>query len=178
MQLPDKYKWLSDEPAPKILLEALKTYGVKETPGLRSNPVILNWAKTVGLDRIYTTDSIPWCALGMTYWAKQARYLPPQESLAAASWVHFGNGVAKFEEMLGDVLVFTRKGGNHVALYVGEDEDFFHILGANQNDAVGIERKSKAQLIAARRCQWQFGQPPNVRKIHLQASGEISAKES
>jgi cell wall-associated NlpC family hydrolase len=36
--------------------------------------------------------------------------------------------------MLGDVLVFRRGGGGHVALYVGEDEEAFHVLGGNQAD--------------------------------------------
>ena len=42
--LPKQYAWLDAEPGPRILVEALKTYGTIEKLGEGSNPSILAWA--------------------------------------------------------------------------------------------------------------------------------------
>lgn len=52
--------------------------------------------------------------------------------------------------MLGDVLVFPRGAGGHVAFYVGEDSRHFHILGGNQDNQVSIILKAKQPLIDGR----------------------------
>ena len=70
--LPKQYAWLETEPGPRILVEALKTYGTIEKPGEGSNPSILAWAKVTGLDRIYRNDATAWCGLAMAYVAGQA----------------------------------------------------------------------------------------------------------
>ena len=46
--LPKQYAWLSSESGPRILVEALKTFGTIEKPGEGSNPSILTWAKITG----------------------------------------------------------------------------------------------------------------------------------
>ena len=79
--------------------------------------------------------------------------------------------------MLGDVLTFKRDGGGHVALYVGEDAGFYHVLGGNQSDQVCITRIARSRLHKARRPKYN-AQPANVRKIALAASGKVSSNEA
>ncbi len=57
------YDWLKEEKSPRILVQAVKQLGVKEFVGKTHNPIILGWAKNLGLERIYTNDEIPWCGL-------------------------------------------------------------------------------------------------------------------
>ena len=70
--LPGKYKWLEQEPGPRILKEFIKIYGTQETIGSSDNPTIMWWAKSIGLEDEYIHDSIPWCGLTVAYVAAQA----------------------------------------------------------------------------------------------------------
>lgn len=178
--LPRQYTWLTREPAPRLLIEFLKLHGTQEDTGPDSNPVIINWAKEIGLWHVYKNDEIAWCGLAMGYAAAMAgwEYAPRGNALWARNWLTWGNPVALGQEMLADVLIFPRGTGGHVAIYVGEDDTYFHILGGNQSDAVNIKLKPKAELIAPRRCPWRIMQPPNVRKIFLASTGEVSTGEA
>jgi uncharacterized protein (TIGR02594 family) len=174
--IPKKYQWLNNEPGPRMLVEALKTFGTKEMPGTGDNPEILSWANETGLHRVYSADSVPWCGLWMATIAKRADKQPVEDPLWARNWAKFGQEVT--EAMLGDVLVFKRGSGGHVALYVGQDKEAYHCLGGNQSDAVTITRIAKNRCIAIRRPEWKIAQPANVRKVVLQASGQLSENES
>jgi uncharacterized protein (TIGR02594 family) len=176
--LPIKYQWLAKEGAPKMLVEALKLYGTLETPGTMNNPTILAWAKEIGkeIQGQYTADSIPWCGLFMALVAHRAEKEWPKSPLWALSWATFGTRTST--PMLGDVLVFTRQGGGHVGIYVGEDETAYHVLGGNQSDKVSIARIAKNRLYTARRPIYAIGQPANVRKIQLASDGTLSTNEA
>lgn len=181
MTLPSRYRWLLKEPGPKILVEALKTHGVIEVPGPGNNPDIMRWARFLDLGAVYTHDGIAWCGLGMAYWARMAGYAPPHNPLWARNWLKWGT-FAKVP-MLGDVMVFERGTGGHVALYVGEDASHWHIFGCNQSDQVNIVRKAKnaprgSRLIAARRSPFRIGQPANIRVVRLAATGPVSTREA
>jgi cell wall-associated NlpC family hydrolase len=80
--------------------------------------------------------------------------------------------------MLGDLLVFSRKGGGHVGIYVGETGAFYHVFGANQGDQVNIRMIPKARCIAVRRPAWKIAQPDNVRVIKLTRGGVVSISEA
>jgi uncharacterized protein (TIGR02594 family) len=169
------YNFLKKETAPKILVEAYKLLGVKETLGKDNNPVILNWAETVGLKRQYTADEIPWCGLFMAFVCHKAAKPIPVNPLWARNWNNFGK--PQKVAMLGDVLVFSRGSGGHVGIYVGEDEKCYHVLGGNQGDAVSIVRIQKVRCIGIRRTDWSRAQPLNVRVIRLSSNGVISNDE-
>lgn len=47
--IPEHYRWLEKETGPKMLLEAVKLYGIAEKKGDENNPEILAWAKELGL---------------------------------------------------------------------------------------------------------------------------------
>jgi len=171
------YEWLWVEPGPRMLEAMLGIFGTLEAPGTRDNPVILAWAKEVGVSG-YKKDSVAWCGLAMAVAAKRAGwpYQPEGNPLWARNWAEWGTAVAT--PMLGDVLVFPRGKGGHVSLYVGEDDSHFHILGGNQSDSVTIVRKAKSPLLAARRSPWRVSQPGNVRRVFLSPKGApISKKE-
>ena len=175
--LPPPYRWLLSESGPRMLLEALEIYGTLETPGASDNPTILAWAHEIGseLGAPYLHDSTAWCGLTMAIVAKRAGKRLPTIPLRALQWAFFG--VPSSTPMLGDVLVFARKGGGHVALYVGEDDHAYHCLGGNQADAVSITRIAKPRLFVARRPAYNVT-PANVRRVFLSAAGAISTNEA
>ena len=190
--LPAKYADLAREPGPLMLLEALRLHGTLEMKGPGDNPTIVGWADEVAKASStaytrwaadwYNADSIAWCGLFMAVVAVRASQgrperMPPPKYLAAADWVNFGKPVPQTAAMLGDVLIFTRDGGGHVGLYVGEDADYFHVLGGNQADAVNITRIAKKRCAAVRRPIYN-NQPANVRKIHRSATGAVSTNEA
>lgn len=181
-KLPPAYEWLNAEPGPRILREFINVHGTAEVKGPRSNPTILAWAKSVGLDRVYRDDSTAWCGLAMAYVAGQAGWdnAPRGNALLARNWLYWGAPAPK--AMLGDVLVFWRGNLNgtkgHVGVYVGEDATAYHVLGGNQDDRVSIKRLEKGRLIEARRCPWRINQPSNVRVVQLASNGKYSTDEA
>lgn len=179
--LPPAYAWLSDEPAPRMLVEGLKTFGVMERPGNADNPVIMGWAREIGVPAIaqaFTADSVPWCGLWAAVIAKRAGKPVNTNSLWARSWLRWGDKVQVSDAKLGDVLVFARGAtSGHVGLYVGEDDTAFHVLGGNQSDAVTITRIDKARLLGVRN-SYARAQPSNCRRIVLKASGDLSTNEA
>jgi uncharacterized protein (TIGR02594 family) len=187
MPLPTQYAWLAREGAPQMLVEAVKLVGTLETAGTADNPKIIAWADEVSAAyptkynnwaaNFYDDDGIAWCGLAQAICAVRAGREPPNNYLSALAWAAFGEPVAKTGAMLGDILVFTRKGGGHVAQYVGEDDTAFHIIGGNQSDAFTVTRKAKAQLYAVRRPKYN-NQPVNVRKVVLKATGALSVNEA
>jgi uncharacterized protein (TIGR02594 family) len=174
--IPTKYQWLTKEPGPKMIIEALQLFGTVETPGKGNNPTIMAWAKEVGgtVEKVYDADAVPWCGLFMAVVAKRTGRQIPKDPLWALNWGTFGKASPK--AMLGDVLTFTRKEGGHVGLYIGEDAVCYHVLGGNQSDRVCITRIEKKRLYTVRRPNY-ISQPTNVRVIILSAAGAISTNE-
>ena len=175
MKLPNQYKWLLQEEAPRHLLKALELYGVAEIVGSKHNPVIMGWAKELGLDKTYTADEVPWCGLFAAICLHRAGRQIVDKPLWALSWNSFG--VESKKPMLGDILTFTRNGGGHVGFYVGEDKDAFHVLGGNQGNQVCVVRIVKTRLSQCRRPAYN-SQPINVRSIALNGNGIISINEA
>ena len=178
--LPKAYAWLSQEPGPRILLQALKTYGVVETPGPGNTPEIMAWAQRTGLDRAYKNDETAWCGLWMAYTALESGWdIGFPNPLGARQWLNWGTPITEPE--LGSVLVFWRGKPSgwqgHVGLYVGEDDQAFHVLGGNTSDTVGITRIERKRLLGARECPWRVSKPTNVRRVKLAANGAPSSNE-
>lgn len=171
------YNFLKQEIAPKILVEAYKLLGIKETLGKESNPTLLAWADKLGLKKIYTADEIPWCGLFIAYVCFMAGKTPVKNPLFARNWVNYGT--KEDVAMLGDILVFSRGSiSGHVGIYVGEDDNCYHVLGGNQGDQVSIVRVPRVRCIGIRRTKWTTGQPTSVRIIKLNGTGLISENEA
>jgi uncharacterized protein (TIGR02594 family) len=173
MKLPKKYLWLAYEGAPRHLVKALELYGVTEVVGPKHNPVILEWAKELGIP--YKSDEVPWCGLFVAVCIKRAGREPVNSPLLSRNWVNFG--VASPSPMLGDVLVFSRNGGGHVGFYVGEDAKNYYVLGGNQGNQVNVVKIAKSRLLEARRPAYK-SQPLNIRKIQLNISESTSTNEA
>lgn len=177
--LPSKFKYLNEIGVlPKVVRAALGYYGLKEVIGKANNPIIMQWAKDLGLEKIYTADSIAWCGLSQSIWVKEAGYTPVKDPLWALNWKNFGTSIAKKDAMLGDVLTFKRKGGGHVGLYVGESATTFFVLGGNQSDSVSITEIKKDRLQSVSRCPWSIAQPQSVKKYIISSTGKVSTNES
>lgn len=177
--LPKKYDWLNKERMPKMLVEAIKHYGVLEYPGKGSNQVIIGWATETGVRGWYLDDSVPWCGLFVGVVAKRAGYPIRPDLLSALSWAKFGMEVQPADAKLWDILVFIRTGGGHVGFYVGEDKTHYCVFGGNQSDAVGFTWIEKSRLYAVRRPAYKIGIPANVRKIWLNRDGSpVSTNEA
>lgn len=173
------YDYLKKENSPQILVQAKVLIGTKEIIGKVHSKDIMGWAKELGLEKIYTADEIAWCGLFMAYVCKKAGLeinMSAKDALWALNWNKFGT--RQKVAMLGDVLTFTRNGGGHVGIYVGEDATCFHVIGGNQSNMVNITRIEKSRLSQIRRTAWKIAQPKNVRVIKVDASGFISKNES
>jgi len=124
---------------PPWLKEALLDLGkgVAEIAGPGDNPDIVE-------AHSYTTlkakdDETPWCSSEMCKWMERAG-IPSTSSAAAASWGNWGRELKNGQ--LGCVVVMSRTGGNHVALYLDEDDVGVYCLGGNQGDRVSVRRYS------------------------------------
>ena len=124
---------------PPWLIEGLKDLGkgVAEIAGPEDNPDIVE-------AHSYTTlgakdDETPWCSSTMCKWMERAGF-PSTRSAAAASWGNWGRELNKGR--LGCVVVMSRTGGNHVALYLDEDDAGVYCLGGNQGNRVSVCRFS------------------------------------
>jgi len=170
-----KYFWLNKEAAPLILMEAVKLIDTTEVAGTQSNPTIMKWAEELDLNKVYNNDDIPWCGLFVGVVVKRTGREIPKNPLWALNWGSWG--VPTDVPMLGDILVFKRKGGGHVGIYVGEDSYAYHVLGGNQNNTVNVVRIDKRRLLRARRPPYK-NMPQNVRQIFLSPDGKISDNEA
>ncbi len=122
--------------------------GTSERAGAADNPVILSWARALGI--AYAADSVPWCGLFVAHCLATAmpRIALPAQPLWARNWARFGTAVPP---AAGAIMVFRRGAGSgHVGFYAGESADAFRILGGNQSDGVSLAWLGKHRLLAAR----------------------------
>lgn len=124
--------------------------GTKEDPGPKNNPVILQWAEVVKVNKVYTADSIPWCGLFTGFVVASVGITPVKDPLWALNWNKFGTAIDKNKPVYGAIAAFKRNGGGHVGFVVGHDNDSLHILGGNQSDMVNITRVAKNRLVGLR----------------------------
>lgn len=156
---------------PVWMREARRLMGVREVVGKGSNPVIMGWAKRFGgwVASFFTDDDIAWCGLFMAHvlGLTLPREALPANPLGALNYNKFGRKLA--DPALGAIMTFTREGGGHVGLYVGEDETHFHVLGGNQKNSVSITRVARDRLSDIR---WpKTGEPERRGRVYLSAAG-------
>lgn len=185
MQLPSQYKWvLNIGTLPKLLEVGLKYYGTHEIKGPQNNPVIMEMAKRVGVADIYTSDDKQaWCALFMFNLCIEAgKPLPVvgkdrNNYLRAYTFCRYGKAVAFGDEKMGDIVVFTRKGGNHVAIIIAETETTFVVYGGNQSNEVGFTEIEKSRRAYCGR-YYETAAPPSAIKYRMNSSGLVSTNEA
>lgn len=182
-KLDPDYAWLRDVgPLPRHLDFALHTFGVKEVPGPANCPEIMAWRsemRDAGVKGIegFSGDAVPWCGFWMRYVMWKTDRGGPDAPLWALNWSAWGEPGGQPE--LGDVLTFTRPGGGgHVAQYIAEDrEGYYHVLGANQSDAVNIMRILKTRMVACRQPPYR-SKPASVRPYIVAPTGRKSTNEA
>lgn len=170
-------------PLPLMVHEGLKLLGTVETPGAGNSPVIMGWRNELLAAgrtdvRGYTADSIPHCGLGIAIIAHRANksIAGVKNVLWARDWLGFGTPVA--EPALGDVCVWPRGSGGHVNMFIALDAaGYVHGLGANQSDAVNIQRKHRSQALGFRRPPYRV-KPDTVQQYIVGAQGKISVREA
>jgi uncharacterized protein (TIGR02594 family) len=155
---------------PRWLKLARTDLGIRETPGVANNPVLMKRFSSItkALGIFYNADSVPWCGAMMAWWMTQSLIAPPAIAVRAKSWATWGSNLAADKLAPGAVLVFEREGGGHVAMYVGEDSTHYHCLGGNQGDAISITRIAKSRCVARR---WPKGEPVIGGSVKLTAAG-------
>lgn len=126
-------------------IEKARSYiGLKEIPGVKHNPTIVNWL--IKLKAWWKDDETPWCGTFVAHVLRESGRYVPKHWYRAKDWVNAGtplNGPA-----YGCLAIFDRKGGGHVGFVVGQDRmGNLMILGGNQNNEVSIRPFSKTRLV-------------------------------
>lgn len=176
--IPIKYQYLTQPDMPKVIQAAIAMVGVREVKGKKHNPIILGWAQTLGIDKIYTNDELAWCglshAVALLRGGKPAS-LEGYDILRALSYRSYGMGVER--PGVGDTLIFKRPGGGHVGFYVAESKKTYHVLGGNQSNTYGFTEIAKDRLVEARSPIYTI-RPATAIPVYIDASGNLSTNEA
>jgi uncharacterized protein (TIGR02594 family) len=144
---------------PSWLLIARKLIGVREIVGPKHSATIMGWIAALGskiLGIVVKDDETPWCGTFMAHVMVEVKIAPPAIAVRASSWAGWGRQLNT--PRLGCVLVFTRAGGGHVGLYLGERSDAYRVLGGNQSNSVSETWIAKDRL-APGGLRWPSGAP-------------------
>ena len=173
---------------PPWLIEARKSIGLHEIPGLKNDPsvmALIDWAdgRKDGKTLSAQNDDEAWCAKAVCAWLEMCG-IRSTRSPAARSFGKWGQELDG--PAVGSVVVFWRKSVDsafgHVGLVVGKDSSGnIVVLGANQQDAVNIKSFTKSRIITG-----GFRWPPDRPKPKagwdtlplLKSNGEVSKNES
>lgn len=181
--LPAAYRWLLNlSPLPQTTVAAIGLLGTKEIAGRAHSPVIMAMAAEVGLTGAqYPDDETAWCGLAAAVIAKRANkdFTPVGNVLGSRNWLKFGE--AADVPSLGDFMVFWRGSRDgwqgHIAQYIAEDDEAYHVAGGNQSNAFNIMRLAKNRLLGARRPVYR-SKPPTVKPYRVAATGVMSRNEA
>lgn len=104
-------------------------------------------AKLSGLAK-YPATQIPWCSGYLCAMMEKAGIRSARTD-GAKNWLNWGE---KLEDACdGCIVVFTRSGGGHVGIVVGEDEKGnLLVLGGNQGNAVNVKSFSRSRVTGYR----------------------------
>lgn len=157
---------------PLWLAEARKHEGLKEIPGPKHNPTITGWLNK--LRAWWTDDETPWCGTFVAHCLQVAGLPIIKNWFRAKEWAEYGSNLRSTHVAPGAILVFAREGGGHVGFYVGEDANFYFVLGGNQSNSVNVMKLAKARCIAIR---WPKDVPVLGKPVRM-AGGIVSKNEA
>lgn len=183
--IPEKYKWLNTiGTLPKLVSAALQYLGVKEIPGQKSNPVIMEMARGLGVSSIYTNDDMSWCAVFINHLIKITGkpivdYKNDKYNLLRARYLlNWGHPVDKDDIRLGDVVIIERPGGGHVFILLAIAKNGNLIgIGGNQGNQVSIAEFDIDRVLGVRR-YYATGIPESAKKYIVDSSGVVSTNEA
>lgn len=123
----------------RLFTEALKDVGTCEVPGRAERPVPERWFRDLNDWLSPYPTKTAWCGVVMAEWFRRANHAAeiPSAPYRAKSWASVGVPVTGLHDLrAGDIVVFSRAGGGHVALYstkfVFGTPDVIEVLGGNQ----------------------------------------------
>lgn len=132
----------------RLYAHALKDNGLREVAGAGSNPRIQQ-AILGAASWLDPNDSkTAWCGCIMGLWCKELGLPVPAAYYRAANWLEIGTPVQLADAVPGDIVVISRSGGNHVALFKNASMTLY---GGNQSDAVNHAAFDRSLLRGIRR---------------------------
>jgi uncharacterized protein (TIGR02594 family) len=127
--------------------------GLREIPGPKAHPIIAEMFAKSGHPEV-KSDEISWCAAFVGACLRDAGMIGTG-SLAARSYLKWGEPVEPKDAEPGDIVVFWRESPSawqgHVGFYDGETDKMIRVLGGNQSNAVTRAQYSKDRLLGIRR---------------------------
>jgi uncharacterized protein (TIGR02594 family) len=182
--LPNKYKWIEEIGIlPKLLSAGLQYFGVKEIPGVKNNPVIMDMAKGLGVDKIYTNDDQSWCAVFINHLIRitgKPIDLHPKDLydlLRARQTATKFNIVKKEDAVLSDIVQLSRDGGGHVCLFIAKTPKGFIGYGGNQGNKVSFVEFDWDRIIAVKR-YYATAPPKSAIRYNMDSEGNMSVNEA
>lgn len=132
---------------------ARRYIGVREIKGPKHAAVILVWLAKLGA--WWRDDETPWCGTFVAQVLTEAGVVPVKAWYRAMAWADWG--LSLHRPLYGCIVVFSRAGGGHVGIVVGQDASGnLQVLGGNQGDAVSIATFKRDRVVAYR---WPAGAP-------------------
>ena len=127
-------------------------YGLKEREGSDFSPTLLRWIK-VYFPEQKDDGVIPYCSLALKECAKDIGLNYSTVNPAAISWLSLPNKIDLEYAEMGDVVIISRTGGNHVGLLVRHSKVFnsIYLLGFNQSNECNIQKYSVKLIKGIRR---------------------------
>lgn len=145
--------------------------GTREVKGSQHNPVIVNWL--VKLGAWWTDDETPWCGVFAAAVFREVGIQPPSGWYRAKSWLQWGKPLSA--PVIGCVVVFSRPGGYHVGIVIGQDRTGnLLVLGGNQGDSVKVSAFRRDRVEGYR---WPTGYPVAC-ALPVLSSAEFSQGEA
>lgn len=170
-------------PLPKLVSAALQYLGVKEFPGFSNNPIIMDMAKGLGLQGVYTNDSTQaWCAVFVNHLIRITGKPLQQpkdkyDLMRALKTAKNFDLVPKGEWRMGDIILLSRSGGGHVFIAICESAAGNIIgIGGNQSNAVTFAEFDFDRVVEVRR-YYATGMPDAAKRYKLNASGAMGGSE-
>lgn len=171
---------------PLLLATGLQYTGIKEYPTkINNNPTIMEMAKRVKVADIYKNDETAWCALFIFFLLiVTGKPLPGVGAdrynyLRAKTFIGWGSSIGKGELKLGDIVVYQRPDGFHVAIFIAYATNGNHIIfGGNQSNSVSFMEISHTRWVYGGR-YYKTGPPASVKKYIVDDSGlKLSTNEA
>ena len=135
-----------------ILAAALAHKGTAEWPGAAHNPQVLDYFRKAG--QPMPDDETPWCAAFVGAVLAECG-LQGTGSLAARSYLKWGQEVTLDDARPGDVVVFWRGSRDgwqgHVAFFHHRQGGKIYVLGGNQGNKVSVAGYAPNRLLGIRR---------------------------
>lgn len=128
---------------------ARKEFGIAEISGAKNHPRIIEYHQATSLKA--QNDETSWCA-AFASWVLLKSGCKSPKTAWARDFEKYGTKL--HSPKYGCIIGFERNGpggDSHVAFYTGkEDENFYYVLGGNQNNSVCVKAYPKADVIYIR----------------------------